>query len=92
MESLLLGMQIICEQAVEKLGKALWPTTILCTRHTQKTEAYLRATYLCTKSRTGFAQFFRPFTQAKNSTFNLFYYFLYPVSTAPINNTNLIKE
>jgi len=85
-------MRKACEQAVEKLGKALWQTTILCTRRTQKFIFYLCVAGLYTKTYTGFAQFYSAFTQAKTSVFNLFYGFLYPVSTTPINNTNLIKE
>ena len=85
-------MRKVCSQAVEKLGIVLCQTAVLYTRRTQETGSFLQSVGLYTKDRTGFAQFFSAFTQAKNSIFNLFYGFLYPVSTVPINNTNLIKE
>jgi hypothetical protein len=85
-------MPKVCEQPVEKLGKALWLTEKLYTTHSQAAAAFRFSGMLCTKTRTGFAQFYSAFTQPKTHIFNLLHRFLCPVSTGPINNTNLIKD
>jgi hypothetical protein len=85
-------MHKACEQAVEKLGKVLWQSQKLCTRSTQMFKLFCGWTVLYTKTLTGFAQFYSAFTQPKFPNFNLLTWVLCPVSTIPINNTNLIKE
>ena len=81
-----------CEEAVDKLGKALWQTGLLCTYYSQGFgyQAYFAGLYTMTS--TGFAQFYSAFTQAILGNSYQLEGFLYPVSTRPINNTNLIKE
>lgn len=81
-----------CEQSVEKLGKVLWQTKKLYTVYSQVVgdPGYVR--FLYTGIRTGFAQFYSAFTQPDLLNFNLSATSLYPVSTKPINNTNLIKD
>jgi hypothetical protein len=81
-----------CEQAVEKLGKALWQSQKLYTRPTQSLNLFCGCDGLYTKIITGFAQFYSAFAQPKIPNSNLLGWFLCPVSTIPINNTNLIKE
>jgi len=81
-----------CEQFVEKLGKGLWQTGFLYTLRPHKISWLNNAVVLCTKIRTAFAQFYSAFTQAESPIFNLSEGFLYPLSTKPINNTNLIKD
>jgi|GEM_PF-5654991 len=82
----------VCEQAVEKLGKSMWQTQKLYTSRPQTLAWFNKLVGLYTSASTGFAQFYSAFTQAFSAILNLLTGFLYPVSTAPINNTNLIKE
>jgi hypothetical protein len=85
-------MRKSCEQAVEKMGKVLWQSQKLYTYRAHEISGLSEPAILYTKNRTGFAQFFSAFTQAKMVIFNLLIQFLYPVSTMTINTNNLIKE
>lgn len=80
-----------CGKAVYKLGMALWLTGILYSTGAQVLVKCSVTGCLYTKLATRFAQFLWAFTQGVGAIFNLLAKMLFPLSTPPINNTNLIK-
>lgn len=80
------------DKPVGKLSKSFGQLSAL---PTVSTIGFLRASVsqlLSSLKSTASTQFFGGFTQPILAYFNLLVLSLYPVSTRPINNTNLIKE
>jgi len=82
-------MRKACEQTVDKLGINLWATAGLCPESTASPKYLTSQVFfirgLCTK----IEQLMSAYKQLRSSIFNLLALKLYPLSTAPINNTNL---
>ena len=81
-----------CVKHVERLWKAAGKTAGLCTESTTTFLIELGLVSLCPADFTVFAQKNSPFTQHFQRIFTLLSVGLYPVSTIPMNTTNLIKE
>ena len=81
-----------CVQPVEWLWKVLGKVGHLCTKSTTTVFFERGLVSLCPAGYTVFAQKDSPFTQHVRRIFTLLIADLCPVSTLPMNTTNLIKE
>lgn len=81
-----------CVKVVETLFKASGQVSKLCTKSTGWLDSDLNSLVLPTAKATYFAQIYSSFTQAVLVNFNLLSLKLCPVSTRPINITNLINK
>jgi hypothetical protein len=81
-----------CVQAVHKHGKTLGKVSCLYTQSTEKSLSGSNRTTFVHQLSTAKLYFTQVYTHTKNTTFNLFLQVLYPLSTGPINTTNLNKR
>jgi hypothetical protein len=81
-----------CANPVDRLCKSWEQVSGLCTISTTQPGQGARLLSFPTAKATGFAQILVSFTQAFLCNSNLLSRWLCPVSTGPINITNLIKE
>ena len=81
-----------CAKPVEPVSKTVEQVRALCTQSTAGFKIMAFEWAFSTLLHSGFAQKINSFTQPFLGNFNLLAEYFYPLSTLPINTTNLIKE
>ena len=81
-----------CVKSVDRLWKSLVQVSVLCTSSTAGKTLKVAAVGFYPAANTGFAQSCVSFTQPYPAILNLLRYKFYPLSTGPMNTTNLIKD